>query len=248
MKTKIEQASDEALNLDGDENKIPYLSKLGHELKTPIHGIQGLAEYLTNNWYTTKVETKKKCIESIHEASEQLLELVNTISSDNYKQTSIGFNFKKNNLVDIIKATVENFRNIHLLSSKIKLELNIHIDDFVSDIDEFWCKQLLTNLLANDLNYSSEGTISVNVRPKLLQNIEYLVISVVDQGVGIPEGELASIFAPFNRGSRTEVNTKGSGLGLSICREIVQAHGGIITAMNNKTIGSTVEFSIPKTR
>ena len=244
----MDSKSEKDLDFNQDENSVPYLSKLGHELKTPIHGIQGLAEYLMNNWDATNAETQKKCIESIHEASVRLMELVNTISSDNYNQESIGFNFAKTNLVDVIKTTVDNFRNVHLLNKSIELELNIHIDDFISDIDEFWCQQLLTNLLVNSLNYSSKGTISVDVRPKVLEDIEYLVISVADEGVGIPESELASIFAPFNRGSRTNVITKGSGLGLSICREIVQAHGGAIAATNNEKIGSTVEFSIPKTR
>jgi len=243
----MDNSSKKDLDFSQNENSVPYLSKLGHELKTPIHGIQGLAEYLMNNWDTTNPETQKKCIESIHEASIRLIELVNTISSNNYNQKSIGFNFAKTNLVDVIKVTVKNFRKIHLLNSDIKLELNIHIDDFVSDIDEFWCQQLLTNLLANSLNYSSKGTISVNILSKSLDDIEYLVISVSDEGVGIPESELATIFSPFNRSSRTDANTEGSGLGLSICREIVQAHGGTITAMNNKIIGSTVEFSIPKT-
>ena len=106
----------------------------------------------------------------------------------------------------------------------------------------------MTNLLTNSLNYSDKGTITVNIGSKIIKNAEHLIISVIDEGVGIPESELASIFTPFNRSSRTNESTEGSGLGLSICREIVQAHGGIITAMNNDKIGSTVEFSTPKTR
>lgn len=240
--------SEEKVDLVNNKGKVSYLSKLRHELKTPIHGVQGLAEYLLNNWDETTPETQKRCLQSILEASDRLMELVDALSNENSDQTSIEFSFKEVDLIDITKSTIRNFQNIHLVRSQIKLKVNFHIDSFITNADEFWYNQLLTNLLTNSLNYSDKGIITVNIRSKIIKNAEHLIISVIDEGVGIPESELASIFTPFNRSSRTNESTEGSGLGLSICREIVQAHGGIITAMNNDKIGSTVEFSSPKTR
>ena len=246
MKTKQEKPKEDNLSFENNENQVSYFSKIGHELKTPIHGIQGLAEYLINNWDDTNVETQKKCVSSILEASERLIELVSTLSLEKLKQTSIEFNFLQADIVEITKNTVENFKDVYLLDSKISLELKISEVSFVSDVDEFWYKQLLTNLLVNAFNYSKDGLISIDIRSKEVQENEYLFISITDQGVGIPESELNSIFTPYSRSSRTDSNTEGTGLGLSICREIVQAHKGIITAVNNEKVGSTVEFSIPK--
>ncbi|MEM6339066.1 MAG: HAMP domain-containing sensor histidine kinase [Pseudomonadota bacterium] len=248
MKTKQNKSKEDGLSFENNENQVSYFSKIGHELKTPIHGIQGLAEYLINNWDDTNVETQKKCISSILEASQRLMELVSTLSLEKLKQTSIEFNFVQTDIVEITKKTVENFRDLYLLDSKISLELTVSEDSFVSDIDKFWYQQLLTNLLANAYNYSEDGVISVDIRSQKVQQSEYLLISITDQGIGIPESELNSIFAPYSRSSRANSSTEGTGLGLAICREIVQAHKGIITAVNNEKVGSTVEFSIPKYR
>ena len=247
METKQSISIEKDITLEANENQVLYLAKIGHELKTPIHGIQGLSEYLINNWDNTDIETKKKCLNSILEAGNSLMELVGTLSVENLKQTSINFSFEQADIVEVTKKTIDNFKNIYLVNSKISLELKISIHSFVSSIDEFWYKQLLTNLLVNAFNYSKDGIISVDIRSKVYQDSNSLIISIADQGIGIPESELNSIFIPYSRGSRTNSITQGSGLGLSICREIIQAHKGTIIAKNNKTIGSTIEFSIPST-
>lgn len=235
-------------NQDFEDNKkkVAYFSKVVHELKTPIHGIQGLAEYLLNNWDTTNTKTQKDCLKSILEASQRLSELSSSLTIEKLSKSSIKFNFTKVDLVEVTKKTVKHFEGIYLFDSKISLKLQINIDSFIVSADELWYEQLLTNLLINAFNYSKEGVISVSVNSKKIQDKEYLITLIADEGVGIPELELNSIFNPYNRSSRTGSNTQGTGLGLSICREIIQAHKGIITAVNNKKAGSTIEFSIPK--
>jgi signal transduction histidine kinase len=227
-------------------NKASYLSKLGHELRTSIHGIRGLTEYLINNLDSVSAEDQKKHLHSILSASKNLTELTKALSVYNAEQTLIEFNFVATDIVAVTKSTIENFRNTYLIESKIKLESDFNIDIFNAKADKFWYEQLLTNLLSNSLNYSENGTILVNISSEKINNTDYIIISVTDEGAGIAEDELLSIFTPFNRGSRTRNNTKGSGLGLSICQEIVHAHGGTIKATNNKDAGSTIYFSLPK--
>jgi len=237
---------EENQSFESNEEKVAYFSKVVHELKTPIHGIQGLAEYLLNNWDNTNTKIQKECINSILEASQRLSELTSSLTIEKFNKSSIGFNFTKVNLVETTQKVVKRFKNTYLLNSNISLKLQTNIDSFIVDADELWYEQLLTNLLANAFNYSKEGIILVNIRSKKIHNKEFLITSIADEGVGIPETELNSIFTPYNRSSRTDSNTQGTGLGLSICREIIQAHKGIITAVNNKKAGSTIEFSIPK--
>lgn len=231
---------------EDNEKKVAYFSKVVHELKTPIHGIQGLAEYLLNNWDNTNTKTQKECLKSILEASQRLSELSSSLTIEKLSKSSIKFNFTKVDLIEATKKVIKRFKNTYLLDSKISLKSQISIDSFIVNADELWYEQLLTNLLVNALNYSQDGVISVTVSSKKIKDKEYLLTSIADEGVGIPELELNSIFNPYNRSSRTDSNTQGTGLGLAICREIIQAHKGIITAVNNKKAGSTIEFSIPK--
>lgn len=233
-------------DFEDNEKKVAYFSKVVHELKTPIHGIQGLADYLLNNWDNTNTKTQKECVKSILEASQRLSELAGSLSIEKLNKSTIKFNFTKVDLVEITKKVVKHFKNTYLFNSKISLKLQINIENFIVNADELWYEQLLVNLLVNAFNYSEEGVISVRVDSKKTKDKEYLLTSIADEGVGIPELELNSIFTPYNRSSRTGSNTQGTGLGLAICREIIQAHKGIITAVNNKKAGSTIEFSIPK--
>ena len=231
---------------ESEIDQVSYLSKLNHELKTPIHGIQGVATHLIENWVSTDENTKKQCINLIIDASNQLLELISNISNEKLNQTQIDFYFTEEDLIETTKSIVDNFKNTYLINSPISCQINTEIDEFVSKIDKFWYKQLLTNLLANALNYSNSGLILVTMHVKKIDEIENLFVSVKDEGVGIPPSEVATIFTPYNRSTRTNTNTKGTGLGLSICKEVIVAHAGTIKAKNNEKIGSTIEFSIPK--
>jgi signal transduction histidine kinase len=228
------------------ENEASYLSKLRHEFKTPIHGIRGLAEYLINNLSSVSIENQKKCLHSILSASESLIELTDSLPAKNVEQTSIEFSFTEIDLIVVTKSIIENFRNIYLIQSNINLIANFKIDNFKTKADKFWYEQLLTNLLSNSLNYSKKGTISVNISSKKMNNIDHIIVSVTDEGLGIDNTELLSIFMPYKRGSRTSSATEGTGLGLAICQEVVNAHKGTIIAENNSNKGSTIYFSLPR--
>ena len=106
-------------------------------------------------------------------------------------------------------------------------------------------RQLLTNLLSNSINYSDQGTILVKFTATKVNDVDSYIVSVSDEGVGIPDEELRNIFIPYNRGSVKNSYNEGTGLGLAICQEIVEGHGGTISASNNQEIGSIVEFIIP---
>ena len=73
-----------------------------------------------------------------------------------------------------------------------------------------------------------------------------LVISVIDDGLGVPLNDLDTIFDPFKQGSNIDKSLRGSGLGLTICKEIFTAHGGAIWVKNNDTSGTNISFSLPE--
>lgn len=229
--------------------------KIVHELKSPIHGIQGVSDYLIDNWDSLSEKNKKDSINIIVDAGYQLLELSQVVSHDINQTLGIKYNFVKVDLVKYTQNIVEKFEKIYLLKSNILIKFNSEIEKFIADCDTLWYKQLLTNLLSNALDHSGAENISVNVK-LAVNDKEELVVSVSDDGIGIEESKLATIFDLYNKGEKNSSPSKqseigGHGIGLSLCREIVLAHGGNIQAKPNNLghdlKGVTFEFSIPKT-
>ncbi len=245
MNKKIisESLKDSALKLLSES--IPFLLKLVHELKTPIHGINGISSYLKDNWDKLDDQTRHKNIITICDASENLSRLVNTLlnKANNYKQ--LDFNFKKIDLVKITESAIKVCKNLYIGKKDIKIKLENQKSQILAMADPFWYNQLLTNLISNSIYYSTKGTITVELSLATINGIENCTASISDEGIGIPSEELDSIFIPFNRGSKENTYHHGNGLGLAICQEIVEAHGGTISASNNKKVGSTIQFSIP---
>lgn len=244
IKDTISSAS-KALDLDSSEGDVSFLLKLSHELKTPIHGISGISTYLNSNWDELDDETRRKCLEGISSASESLVKLVNTLLEKTSNKEQINFDFKEVDLIKTTESVVESCKNLYINKKNIKIQLETEISNCLSIADSFWYGQVLTNLISNSINYSDKGTITVIFTTKKINKINHCVISVRDEGIGIPDAELDTIFMPFNRGSRNNSYVQGNGLGLAICQEIIEAHGGIINASNNQDIGSIVTFSIP---
>ncbi len=233
------------LSNTNEENRVSFLLKLCHELKSPIHGIGGISEYLCDNWDNLDDDTRRKSVSAICNANKNLSRLVDSLLNNKYSQKKIEFNFIKLDLIEATKATINVYKDLYINKNNIKIKLETKIDQCFSMVDRFWYGQLLTNLLANAVNYSKGGTITVKFSINKINQIDNYVVCVHDEGVGIPNIELDTIFNPFNRGSRGKLHHDGTGLGLSICREIVEAHNGTISASNNQKIGATFKFSIP---
>lgn len=228
-------------------NNTSFFSKVSHELKTPVHGIKGLAEYLRNNWKILDEKTKKLCMDDIFESACTLEDTIKKLFQlANFSNNNINFHFEKVNLIKVVKAVVE--RNNLFITDKNSVNLFLDCEDkeININIDQFWIKQLVSNLINNALKHSHATNIKVKINSESNLNSKGLIISVIDDGIGIPSKELDSIFEAFKQGSNINESLKGSGLGLAICREIVAAHGGEIWARNNKTGGTNVSFSLSK--
>ena len=122
------------------------------------------------------------------------------------------------------------------------------------NVDKNRIGQVLRNLILNAIKFSNiNGLISVNISlvKTFVQEgfkLDAVQISINDQGIGIPEDELANIFSPFAQGSNIKNKSIGIGLGLTICHEIINAHCGKIWAENNKDEGASFNFILPITQ
>jgi two-component system sensor histidine kinase KdpD len=245
MNKKINSPLSEQDTKGEANSRVPFLLKLGHELKTPIHGITGISSYLQDNWNDLSDKTKLDSVAAIYNASENLSNLISTLldKAKNHKQ--LDFNITKTDLVELTKTVIEDCRNLYSHKDDIEIKLQSNDTQILSMIDPFWYSQLLTNLISNSIHYSNKGTITVSLNKEQIKDIENFSVSISDQGIGISKEDLDAIFIPFNRGSKENNHQQGTGLGLAICQEIVEAHGGTISAYNNTDIGSTIKFSIP---
>ncbi|MBC8473117.1 MAG: HAMP domain-containing histidine kinase [Planctomycetes bacterium] len=222
--------------------KSTFLSNVSHELRTPMHGILSFASFGIKKYDTASPDKILDYFQKIRQSGDTLLALLNDLLDlAKLESGKITFKFRPanlNSLIDISRGECESLALEHNLTVRCEhLEANKKI---ILDADKI--RQVLRNLLNNAIKFSPDGgTIDVISSRKA----DSIVVSVRDQGTGIPENELKNIFDKFYQSSRTKASAGGTGLGLPICREIIAAHKGRIWAENNPDIGAYLSFEIP---
>ena len=225
-----------------NNSKSTFLSNISHELRTPMHGILSFASFGIKKHATANPDKILDYFQKIRRSGETLLTLLNDLLDlAKLESGKITFKFRPANLNSLINIVKEEYNSLaleHNLTIRCEhLEANGKI---TLDADKI--RQVLRNLLNNAIKFSPEGgTIDVISFKKA----DSIVISVRDQGAGIPENELENIFDKFVQSSKNKTSANGTGLGLPICREIIAAHKGRIWAENNPDIGANLSFEIP---
>jgi signal transduction histidine kinase len=107
-------------------------------------------------------------------------------------------------------------------------------------VDPNYIRQVVDNLVINAINFSEEGTIEVKVK----KEVDRVIFTIKDQGIGIPKEEIFDIFTPFKMGSKTESKAEGRGVGLALCKSVIDAHEGVIIARSNGDRGAIFEFAL----
>jgi signal transduction histidine kinase len=222
--------------------KSTFLSNVSHELRTPMHGILSFASFGIKKYDTANPDKILDYFQKIQQSGETLLTLLNDLLDlAKLESGKTTFKFRPanlNSMIDIARGECESLALEHNLTIRYEhLEANKTI---ILDADKI--RQVLRNLLNNAIKFSPEGgTIDVISSKKA----DSIIVSVRDQGAGIPEKELESIFGKFVQSSKNKASSGGTGLGLPICREIIAAHKGRIWAENNPDKGTNISFEIP---
>lgn len=221
-----------------------YIGNISHELKTPIFSIQGYIHTLLDGaMKDPKVAKKflKRAAKSVERMSELVkdLEAISKIESGSYEIQLRPVLLR--NLIDDSMEALESF----ILKHKAEVDVVWEVEEDVQVIcDSARIEQVLDNLIVNAVKYSPAGsTVLVVIRT----NNRKIFIDVRDHGFGIPDGDLARIFERFYRLDKARArNEGGSGLGLSIVKHIVEAHGEDITVSSEERVGSVFTFSLVK--
>lgn len=236
------------------EEKTLFINNLSHEVKTPLQSISHILENLVSNWPELNEEEKFSFSTQAAHSSQHLLSLVeNLLEIAKFSDGKIILDIKNTNLIKLIKEVVAECNMLYMNNKNIKIVVSNN-DPIYTNIDINRIKQVIRNLLLNAIKFSGNNSyISIAVFPtKILGQDSFmsdaLQISIHDQGIGIPQDELSNIFSPFIQGTNTKNKSLGTGLGLTICHEIISAHYGKIWAENNKDGGATFNISIPITQ
>jgi len=232
-----QEAQKERLSAEKQSLRNILLSSVSHDLRTPLAAIIGSADTLLRKGADLAAENRKELIQSIREEAERLNQIVrNVLNMTRLESGAIQIRKEWQSLEEIAGAVIDRLSdrlNGHTLNVKIPEDLPL------IPFDPLLMEQVLTNLLENALRYTPPGTaIELNAR---VQNAEVLV-ELADRGPGILEGQQERIFDKFTRG---RVPGGGVGLGLSICRVIIEAHGGRIWAENRPGGGAVFRFTLP---
>jgi signal transduction histidine kinase len=222
--------------------KSDFVANVSHELRTPLALIRLYAETLELGRLTAK-EKYQEYFHIIREESERLSALINNILD--FSRIEAGrkeYEFKETNLAELVRSTLDSYR-FQIEQNGFVFEEKISSDIPPVNVDREAIARSLLNLVNNALKYS-KGQKFIGV--SLYRSDSLVKLEVQDRGIGIPQNEQEKIFEKFYRcGDPLIHNIKGSGLGLSLVRHIVRAHGGDVNVESSPEKGSKFTIALP---
>jgi signal transduction histidine kinase len=221
--------------------KSDFIANVSHELRTPLQSIIGFSELGLDR--DTPHPRWKDMLRNIHAGGERMLRLVNDlldISKVDDKSTRL--NFERH---DLVALATDVLRELQPLADRRQLRLELRTDQPTLDaeVDAFRMQQVLRNVLANALRFAPADT-AIEIDCRRLPSAGAALL-VRDHGPGIPTAELEAIFEAFVQSSLTSDGSGGTGLGLTLCRKIMAAHGGTIRAANAPGGGALMTLELP---
>lgn len=212
--------------------RADFISNVTHELKTPLTSIRMYAESLIMGRVRSE-EKRKEYLEVVVHESDRLKGMINNILEfSKMENGSPEYHFVRTDLASVIKeATAEMSHWFSQEGFEITTELE---EKILAEVDPEKMKQALGNLFSNAIKYSADIK---KIFIRLFREGDHIIIEVEDRGIGIPHDKLSKIFEPFYRIGQEE-GVSGTGLGLTVVKEIVEAHGGRISVTSKSGEGS----------
>ena len=224
-----------------EQLRANLLRSISHDLRTPLTSISGNASNLISNGNVIDNATKTQIYEDIYSDSLWLINLVeNLLAVTRLEEGRMNINLTTELVGDVI---AEALKHIHTKSEKQKITVIQQDDLLLAKMDARLIVQVLINLLDNAVKYTpSDSQITITAK----RNGEMVCVSVADNGHGIPDEQKSRVFDMFYTGSTKIADSRRSiGLGLSLCKSIINAHGGEITVTDNTPRGAIFTFTLP---
>ena len=222
-----------------DELKSTFISVVSHELKSPVALIKGYVSTLRREDARWDRKIVDESLQVIEEEADRLNSYIeNLLDASRLQAQGFSLNFTDVQLADIIRHTADRFQT---QTKKHKIVVDLPDSLPVIQADEVRIDQVLSNLISNSIKYAPGGEIRIAAEVKS----DFLVVCVSDEGPGINPADVPHLFDRFYRSSEAIRNTKGTGLGLYLSRQIIRGHGGRIWVNPETGKGARICFCLP---
>ncbi|MBZ9684860.1 DUF4118 domain-containing protein [Clostridium estertheticum] len=234
------------INLETETERLRgnLLRSISHDLRTPLTGILGSVSTITDNYDKLDNDTKKELLAIIYEDTSWLIHSVENILS----MTRIDegkLEIKKD--VEVVEEIIaESISRVKRFSGNHNIVTDLPENMIILFVDGLLIEQVLINLIDNAIKYTPDNSI---IKVKVIEEQDNVIFEVSDNGKGLPKEDITAIFDRFYTKTRGDcLERRGIGLGLAICKSIIEGHGGSIEALNNSSGGATFRFSLPEIR
>jgi two-component system sensor histidine kinase VicK len=236
-----------------NETQRQFLNIAAHELRNPIQPILGLAEVMLSNKNLNVIQQEELLRIIINNAKKLHFLTNNLLDVARIDENLFSLELQEFDIVGLANEVIKEVRNQITNNKKIQINLQC-TEKFLNVIgDKIRLNQVFLNLINNAIKYTDEGDILVSIKrgnnngnnsnSNNNENDTVALIQIIDKGLGIQEDIKQKLFSKFTKGKKV-----GTGLGLFICKNIVESHGGNIWAENNPDKGATFSFTIPTTK
>lgn len=224
-----------------DQERRDFVSNVSHELRTPLTSMHSYLEALSDGAWEDK-EIAPRFLEVTQNETERMIRLVNELlklsrmdgGREQLEKSFVNFTDFFNHIIDRFEM---------MKKETIMFKRHIPREPVIIEIDEDKVMQVLDNIISNANKYSPDGGRISFYLKKFEDEIE---VSIADEGLGVPDEDLANVFDRFFRVDKARSREMGgTGLGLAIAREVIEAHGGRIWAERNKNKGTIIKFTLP---
>lgn len=225
-----------------EESKNVFFANMSHDMRTPLNGIIGLCQIGMSNISDTN--HLQDIFRKMTTASRQLLTLVDDILEVARPQMENKLNNILFNIVNAINENMDVFKiNAQQQGKQVRVSFDVEHEVVIGDATKL--RQILNNLVSNSLKYSHPGcVVSVNIREVLHLHKPSFMIEVSDTGIGMDKEFLKTLFTPYAREQRL-TSAQGTGLGMSIVKNVVTIMGGDIRVKSILNVGTTFTINIP---
>jgi len=246
--SELESANTKLLHLN--KIKSEFVSVVSHELRTPLTSIKSFAEILEDDIEDMEHDLQRRYLRIINDESDRLGRLINDVLD--LQKIDAGMMNWNDSLIDMPTLLSRKFEVFEqaVKSKGLGYELNIDVKKSMVELDEDKISQVISNILSNALKFTAEGKISVSLTEHVDENESgnkqlWLLTKICDTGFGIPEDELENVFKRFHQVDSSETREQGgSGLGLNICKEIIEHYSGQIWAESVPGNGTCFCFTL----
>ena len=236
----IEDKNRANLKIKDEQFKTNLLRSISHDLRTPLTTICGDSDILLNNYKNLTESMKLELFQDIYDDSQWLLNLIeNILSITRVEEGRMKLKIEPQIVEEVIDEALK-----HINRDKRKHNINVDIEDeyLMANMDVRLIIQVIINLVDNAIKYTDEGS---NILIKAFKKDENTIIQICDDGNGIRDNDKEKIFRKFyTSNDKISDNKRSIGLGLYLCKIIVEAHGGSIKVEDNKPKGAIFTFNL----